>query len=69
MSALLIFSKSKTLRNFYTIIKVKPEIDQLLEGLLTLGVLQQITKYPDVMLPLFRAPEENQLKKGENCIT
>lgn len=54
---------TRTLRNFYTIIRVKPEIDQLLEGLSYLKVLEYIKKYPDIFLPLFQR-EECQLTKG-----
>ena len=55
---------ARVLRNFYTLIRVKPEIDQLLEGLSSLRVLEYVRKYPNLFLPMFQT-EESQLTKGE----
>ena len=42
----------QTLRD-YTLVRVKAEIDQFIEGLSALGVLETVRKYPALMSPLF----------------
>lgn len=43
---------SATLKT-YLLLKVKPELDQLKEGLDTCGVLESTSRHPELMAPLF----------------
>lgn len=52
-----------TLRDYHTLVKIKPELDQFADGLETLGVLQALKKYPSLMAPLF-AHEKREINKG-----
>ena len=54
----------RILRNFYTFVRVKAEIDQFLEGLSCLGVIDAVKKHPMLMQPLFIPSESCQLTKG-----
>lgn len=53
-----------TLQQFYTLLCVKPELDQFLEGLKTLQVLQTVRLYPELLRPLFVAGEPPKLDRG-----
>ena len=54
----------RILRNFYTFVRVKAEIDQFLEGLSCLGVVDAVRKHPMLMQPLLIPSESCQLTKG-----
>ena len=56
---------SNTLKNHHGIVKVKAEVDQFCEGLVTLGVLDCIKRFPDVMRPLFVDTNPIQITKGK----
>ena len=53
-----------TLRNFYVLLRVKAEIDQFLEGLSSLGVLDEVRQHPMLMQPLLMSNKKYQLSKG-----
>ena len=52
-----------TLRDYHSLIKIKPELDQFSEGLKTLGVFDLIQKYLLLMAPLF-IYQQSSLNKG-----
>ncbi len=54
----------KALRDYYTIIKVLPEINQFGEGLADMNLLEMIRTYPDLMRPLFVSGPEKKVDKG-----
>ena len=54
-----------TLRDYHSLIKIKPELDQFSDGLKTLGVLDLIQKYPSLMSPLF-IYQQSSLNKGKD---
>ena len=54
-----------TLRDYLSLIKIKPELDQFSDGLKTLGVLDLIQKYPSLMSPLF-IYQQSSLNKGKD---
>ena len=56
-----------TLKNHHGIVEVKAEVDQFCEGLVTLGVLDCIKRFPDVMQPLFMDINPIQITKGK-CV-
>ena len=64
-------SRCKLLREYYTLIKVLPEINQFGEGLETLGVLTMMRKYPDLFLPYLtntgKKPINNFLDFVDEC--
>ena len=41
------------IRDYHTLVKIKPEIDQFADGLKVLNVLEHMKKYPSMMAPLF----------------
>ena len=43
----------RVLKRYHTLIKVKAEIDQFVEGLQCLGIDHLIKEHPDLMEPLF----------------
>ena len=43
----------RVLKRYHTLIKVKAEIDQFIEGLQCLGIDHLIKEHPDLMEPLF----------------
>ena len=49
------------LRNYYTLIKVLPEINQFCDGLDAIGVLSIIKKYPEIMKHFFVYDTENEV--------
>ena len=51
---------------YHTIVKIKAQIDQFMEGLKTLLLDQQIRRNPDAMLPLFVPQPDKKLTAG-NC--
>ena len=59
---------SSTMRLYYTLVKVKAETDQFMDGLKTLGVLQMVKKFPDLMKPVL-VKQSTKLHKGEVTYT
>ena len=53
-----------TLRDHYSIIKTKAEIDQFCAGLQHLGILQCIKAHKDLLAPMF-IPQSSTLSKGK----
>ena len=51
---------------YHTIVKVKAEVDQFLDGLQSLGVHDYIKSHPDLMKPLFVADNITQLTSGKS---
>ena len=43
----------KTVKDYHTLVKILPEMDQFCAVLQTLGVLDMLCKYPEIMQPLF----------------
>ena len=43
----------KAIRDYHTLVKIKPELDQFSDELKTLNVLQTMKMYPSLMSPLF----------------
>ena len=54
----------KAIRDYHTLVKIKPELDQFLDGLKTLNVLQTMKMYPSLMSPLFVDQGSDCLNKG-----
>lgn len=59
------FEMCSVLKHYYTIAKVKPEIDQFLEGLETLGVLEMMRQCSDLMKVFFVPTDDIVLTRGE----
>lgn len=58
-------SIKSAIRDYHSLIKIKPELDQFASGLETLGVLQVIKKYPALIAPLFTKHENaKKIDKG-----
>ena len=55
---------SKILSDYYTMIKILPQINQFGEGLDTVGVLSMISKHPDHMRPFFTDCQYMPINKG-----
>ena len=56
----------KTVKDYHTLIKILPEMDQFYAGLQMLGVLDMLRKYPEIMQPLFiQAGPMKKLDKGK----
>lgn len=53
------------IRDYHTLVKIKPEIDQFADGLKVLNVLEHMKKYPSVMAPLFVDEGDAYLNKGK----
>lgn len=53
------------LRQFYTLVRVKPELDQFIDGLKTLELLDMVREHPQLLRPLFVAGTPVQLSKGK----
>lgn len=49
---------------YHTLVKVKAQIDQFTDGLRSVSVYEHITKYPDLMQPLF-VYQTNKLTAGK----
>ena len=56
-------SVKRAIQDHHTLLKIKPELDQLCEGLKALGVLDSMKKFPQIMKTLFCRQEE-KLSKG-----
>ena len=54
----------EAVRDYHTLVKIKPELDQFSDGLETLSVLQTVKKYPSLMSPLFVDQGSECLNKG-----
>ncbi len=54
----------KALRDYHTLVKIKPELDQFSDGLETLNVLPTMKKYPSIMSSLFVDRGKDYLNKG-----
>ena len=54
----------KAVREYHTIIKVLPEINQFGEGLEVLGVLTMVRKYPELLSLYFIDKEKKPINKG-----
>ena len=54
----------KAISDNHSLVKIKPELDQFLDGLKTLGVLEKI-RYPSLMSPLFTDQGKKELSKGK----
>lgn len=52
------------LRDHHTLVKIKPELDQFLDGLKTLGVLDEVKKYPSLMEPYLLNMKKVDINKG-----
>lgn len=56
----------KTVKDYHTLVKILPEMDQFCAGLQTLGVLDMLCKYPEIMQHLFiQAGSRKKLDKGK----
>ena len=55
---------SSTMRLYFTLINVKAETAQIMDGLKTLGVLQLVKRFPDIMKPVL-VKQSIKLHKGE----
>ena len=56
----------KTVKDYHTLVKILPEMDQFCAGLQTLGVLDMLCKYPEIMQHLFiQAGPRKKLDKGK----
>ena len=44
--------------DWHSLIKIKPELDQFVDGLKTLGTHEAIKQYPHLMTPFFTKKEE-----------
>ena len=55
---------SKILSNYYTLIKILPQINQFGEGLDAVGVLSMIRKHPDHMQQFFTDCQYKPINKG-----
>ena len=53
------------IRDYHTLVKIKPEIDQFADGLRVLNVLEYMKKYPSMMAPLFVDESDAYLNKGK----
>ncbi len=54
-----------TIRDYHSLVKIKPELDQFAAGLETVGVFQIIKKYPTLIAPLFVKHESSKkIDKG-----
>ena len=54
----------KAVREYHTLIKISPEINQFGEGLESLGVLAMMRKYPEVLLSYFTNTGKKPINKG-----
>lgn len=54
----------KAIRDYHTLVKIKPELDQFSDGLETLNVLPMMKKYPSLMSSLFVDKGRDYLNKG-----
>lgn len=53
------------IRDYHSLVKIKPELDQFADGLKTLGVLEAMKKQPSLMTPLFTKHESiKRIDKG-----
>ena len=57
-------SLCQSIREYYAIIRVLPEVNQFAEGLDTLNVLNMIKNYPTLMKPLFVDVCRKKFDKG-----
>ena len=55
---------SKVIHEYYTLLKVLPEINQFGEGLESLGVLTMMRKYPHLLQPYFTNVSKKPVNKG-----
>ena len=55
---------SKTLCDYYTLVKILPETNQFGEGLDTVRVLSMIRKHPGLMKQIFTDCEYKPINKG-----
>jgi len=54
-------SLCRVLRDYHTLIKVLPEIDQFAKGLDDVGVLKYVRKFPELMRPLFETDTKKRI--------
>ena len=52
------------LRDHHTLVKIKPELDQFIDGLKTVGVLAAVRQYPSLMEPFFVNSMKKDINKG-----
>jgi len=57
-------SLCKAVREYHTIIKILPEVNQFGEGLEVLGVLTMMRKYPELLSDYFIDKEKKPINKG-----
>ena len=52
--------------DYHSLIKIKPELDQFVDGLKTLGIHEAIKQYPNLMMPYFTKEESGKkINKGK----
>ena len=54
----------KALRDYHTLVKIKPELDQFSDGLETLNILPTLKQYPSLISSLFVDRGNDHLNKG-----
>lgn len=61
-------SLKSALRDHHTLTKIKPEVDQFMDGLKEVGVLDMIRKYPVLMSKLFVREDQKKIDKSTPAI-
>lgn len=52
------------LRDHHTLVKIKPEMDQFMDGLATVGVMEKVKSYPELMAPLLTVIKKKEVNKA-----
>ena len=58
----------RVMATYHTLVKVKAQIDQFVDGLRSVSVYEQIKNYPDLMQPLF-VYQTSKLTAGKCVMT